>query len=172
MKLVKWLDNNFEVFLIAIMLIGLVAVMSLQVFMRYVMNSSLAWPEELSRYLFIWICFIGISYSTKEDLHLKVDIIFEYINKRLKNLLLIISDFSIFIFSIFMVIGGIDAYMTMAESMQTSSAMQLPFKFVYLALPVGFSLTTLRIIQKYILNFLVYKKSKIIFNGERKVSNC
>lgn len=172
MKLVKWLDNNFEVFLIAIMLVGLVAIMSLQVFMRYVMNSSLAWPEELSRYLFIWICFIGISYSTREDLHLKVDIVFEYISKRMKNILLIISDLSILIFSIFMIIGGIDAYMTMAESMQTSSAMKLPFKFVYLALPVGFGITTLRIIQKYILKFLALKNSKIIFKGERKVSNC
>lgn len=69
----------------------MVVIMALQVFMRYVLNASLSWPEELSRYLFIWFSFIGFSYVTKNDLHLKIDII-NFTNEKAKRFVSILGD--------------------------------------------------------------------------------
>lgn len=151
MKTLRWFDENLEIFLTSVTICALVVMMALQVFMRYVLNASLSWPEELGRYLFVWVCFIGVSYSARADTHLKIDIILEYVNPKVKIVFAVIRDLSFLIFSYYMVIGGIDVYKDMSETMQLSPALGLPYKFVYLALPVGFALTGLRIIQKYLL---------------------
>ena len=38
-----------------------VVIVVLQVFFRYVLNSSLSWSEEAARYLFIWAALLGFS---------------------------------------------------------------------------------------------------------------
>ncbi|PWA05536.1 TRAP transporter small permease [Pueribacillus theae] len=157
MKVVKWLDKNLEIFFMSFGLLVLVIIMGSQIFMRYVLNASLSWPEEISRYLFIWVAFIGISYAVKIDSHLKIDIVLEFVSRKVQVVFAVIRDLSFLIFSIFMIAGGIDVYDALASTMQTSPAMGIPFKFIYLALPVGFALTVFRIIQKYI-SVLRYKQ--------------
>ncbi|MEB1807473.1 MAG: TRAP transporter small permease [Bacillaceae bacterium] len=167
MKYIKWIDKHFEMVLISITMCSLIVIMSSQVFMRYVMNASLSWPEEISRYLFIWIAFIGISYATKGDLHLKIDILLEYVSPKIQSMFAVLRDIAIFLFSVIMVIGGIDVYNNLSGTMQTSAALGIPFKYVYLALPVGFGLTALRIIQKYILK--VTQKSSLASENKQSV---
>ena len=41
----------------------LILVVSIQVFCRYVLQDSLAWTEELARYLIIWSVLFGCSFA-------------------------------------------------------------------------------------------------------------
>ena len=63
--MIKWLDENLEEALLAMLLCGMALVMGIQVFSRYALGSSLSWSEELTRYMFIWSAFLSISYCTK-----------------------------------------------------------------------------------------------------------
>ena len=74
-KTLSWLDQHLEEVIIIILLGLMVIIMGIQVFMRYVLAKSLPWPEELTRYLFIWFVFLGISYGIRYNIHIKVDII-------------------------------------------------------------------------------------------------
>jgi len=53
------------------------AVMTLLVFcqvvMRYVFRNSLSWSEELARFIFMWLSWIGASYAVKERSHFRVE---------------------------------------------------------------------------------------------------
>ena len=40
------------------LLAGIVIIMGVQVFFRYVLNDSIIWAEEMSRYFLIWITFL------------------------------------------------------------------------------------------------------------------
>lgn len=66
MKIIKWLDDNFEEFILVILLLAMTLIMGIQVFTRYLLGNSLAWSEEITRYLFIWSGFISVSYCTKK----------------------------------------------------------------------------------------------------------
>lgn len=75
MRLLRWLDKYFEESLMLILLAAMVCIMGLQVFMRYVMQNSLSWPEEMTRYMFIWFVFLGISYGIRNDIHIRVNLL-------------------------------------------------------------------------------------------------
>ncbi len=47
----------------------------LQVFFRYCVSYSLDWPEELGRYLFIALVYIGSGYAERENKHLAITIL-------------------------------------------------------------------------------------------------
>ena len=72
-KMLKWLDENLDEFLMGIFLIGMVLIMGVQVLARYVFGASLSWSEEITRYLFIWSGFISVSYCTKKCISIKIE---------------------------------------------------------------------------------------------------
>src|SRR6185503_8800510 len=52
-----------------------VALVILQVFFRYVLNSSLSWSEEAARYLFIWAAVLGFSSSVEAQRLFRFDMV-------------------------------------------------------------------------------------------------
>jgi|SRR5690625_2173898 len=150
MKFLSWLTKYTEELFLSLSLISLVFIMGLQVFMRYVMNNSLAWPEELSRYIFIWFAFIGVSYAIRINAHLRIDILFNYVSERVRKLVETISDLFFLGFSVTVLIAGIHVFKSLLGTMQTSPGLDLPMAFVYLSLPVGFGLTIIRLIQNIV----------------------
>ena len=48
-KALKWLDAYLEESLLAVFLILMALIMGVQVFSRYVLQTSLSWSEELTR---------------------------------------------------------------------------------------------------------------------------
>ena len=73
MKIIRWLDDNLEEALLIALLVMMTLLMGLQVFSRYILNASLSWSEELTRYLFIWSGFLSISYCIKKWISIKID---------------------------------------------------------------------------------------------------
>lgn len=147
MKALKWLDENFEAFFLVVLSSIMVVVIFIQVFMRYVMQSSLSWSEELARYCFIWLIYIGISYGVKKQRHISVDAILLLFKERGKIIFSIIANLLFLVFAIFVVIYGYDISSKLLAWGQKSPANQIPMGLVYLAAPLGMAITAIRIIQ-------------------------
>lgn len=152
-KIILWLDKHLEESIMLVLLSGIVVIMGVQVFMRYVLKNSLAWPEELTRYLFIWFVFLGMGYGIRYDIHIRVDLL-EVICPQMKKLLYVIQDLLFLGFCIFMIRPSINGVMMMVRTGQTSAAMNLPIYYVYISLLAGFILSIFRFIQKYIFIFM------------------
>jgi TRAP-type C4-dicarboxylate transport system permease small subunit len=54
------------------------------VWWRYVLNSPIAWIEQVSNMLFIWIVFVGSAVLYRQKLHIAVDMFMEMLPDRLK----------------------------------------------------------------------------------------
>jgi TRAP-type C4-dicarboxylate transport system permease small subunit len=159
MFILKWLDEHFEECIMMVLMCIMVAIMTLQVFMRYVMNNSLSWPEEMTRYLFIWFVFLGISYAIKYDRHLRVDILLNYLPERFKKKLLFIDDVLFLVFAVYLIKPSLRVIQKLIETYQVSPALRMPMYIVYLGLLVGILLTLLRLIQKFISSVFLAKNN-------------
>lgn len=159
MKVLKWLDENLEEKIMSTALWGIVVIMGIQIIMRYVFKSSLAWSEEVSRYLFIWMVFVGISYGIKNGSHMRIDMLEHFIPK-LSKPLEILADICFIGFSGYMIGPGFTVIKSLIATGQDSPAGEIPMYIVYLGLLVGFFLVFFRIIQKYIMKFLQKKSVK------------
>ncbi len=156
MKLLKWLDNYAELAFMGICLAAITLIMFLQVVMRYVFKNALPWPEESCRYIFIWLSYIGISYSIKENSLMKVDIVHTLCPK-VAPYLNVLGDISIFIFCILMIKPGFAQVQKVMSMNTVSAAMSFPMWVVFLSLLVGVILGALRMIQRY---YLFFKNKK------------
>ncbi|WP_096437328.1 TRAP transporter small permease [Alteribacter populi] len=150
MRIIRWLDEHIEEVLLVIFSSIMIFIIALQVFMRYVIGDSLAWSEELARFSFIWLVYIGISYGIKKQRHIKVDVMLVLFKERGKIILNMISNVIFLAFAVVVVYYGNEIATRILELGQRSPGLGVPMGFVYLATPVGMGLTIIRLIQQLI----------------------
>jgi len=68
-----WILDRVTLFVLAVLLL----VVGAQIFARYVLNHSLFWSEELARYLFIYLVFLGSAIVLRRNGHIQVSFFVE-----------------------------------------------------------------------------------------------
>ena len=149
MKVIHWLDDNTEKVLLVLFSVIMVSVIFLQVVMRQ-FGSSLSWSEELARYCFIWMIYIGISYGVKEQKHVRIDAFLLLLNQKGQMILNFIVNLLFMAFAIFVIIYGTEIASQLLQFGQRSAAIQIPMGYVYMATPIGMGLTLIRLIQNQV----------------------
>lgn len=144
------------VFLLSVMVI----VISAQIMMRFILGSSIGWSEELARYCFIWLVFIGISYGVKKQRHISIDAIYRLLKGKQRVILHIIVNMLFLSFAVILLIYGGKISNQIYLWGQNSPALQINMGLVYMAAPVSMLLTSWRIIQQLLQHF------RTIRNGE------
>ncbi len=135
------LDINFCVIALAVMMV----VASMQIFFRYVLNSSLMWTEELCRFLLIWVSFLSVSCATKYDSHLYVDVIPAALKQnRVSAMILRWTRAAAWVgFSVYF---GYMGWSTFTRVVEYSQALYIQLKWIYLAIPVGMWAMAIRVL--------------------------
>jgi TRAP-type C4-dicarboxylate transport system permease small subunit len=77
----KLLTQPLELVLAAI-LVGIVGVTFVQVLFRYVLHLSLAWSEELARFLFLWLAALASAYAFKTRSHFAIRFVVDRLGAR------------------------------------------------------------------------------------------
>ena len=160
MKALKWLDDNLELLICSILTVILACTMILQVFCRYVLNHALTWPEEAACYIHLWYAFIGISYASKNGLHLRVDTFVNLFPQKVRTVFAVLADVTLLVFFVYMVYVGVGVTANLIQTNQLSSALRLPMWIVYLSLAVGCAMAALRTIQVYVQKILRWAKKR------------
>ena len=91
-KILRWLDGHLEEVFLGILLAVIACLIFLQILLRLFTGSTLSWPEEVSRYCFVYIAFICIPMCIRDNRMLKVDIIVDLFPKKLKTYLMYVGD--------------------------------------------------------------------------------
>lgn len=152
-KIVNWLDNNLEEFLLVIALAAMVVIMGIQVIARYVFGSSLSWSEELTRYIFVWAGFLSVSYCTKKCISIKVEQFVAMFPKRGKAVFKGVNHTFELILFLYLIPFAWKYLMSAVANGQTSPAMGIPMYYVQAAPLVGFVLTAIRVFQRWIIEW-------------------
>ncbi|MGP4073405.1 TRAP transporter small permease [Piscibacillus sp. B03] len=146
MVILKKIEQHLEEWLLVIFGSVMTAVIFLQVVMRE-MGNSLSWSEELGRYCFIWLVYIGISYGVKKQRHIKVDVLLVLLKDKWKVVLSLFANLLFLVFAALVVYYGTEISSNLLRLGQKSPALQIEMGIVYLAAPIGMGLTMFRLVQ-------------------------
>ena len=149
-RILKFIDDKFEEVIGTVILGVVVTLVFLGVVLRLVFTSGLPWQEELSRFGFVFVCYLGASYGMKTDDHIRITFVADALPKRVRKILRVITDIIWIAFNVFVVIVSIDYYLRQRDFLGLSGILKIPLHYVFLTIPVGFAMLTLRLIQQYI----------------------
>lgn len=150
MKLLKLIDDKFEMAICVTLMSIMSVLLFVQVIMRYVVGQSLSWSEELARYIFIWLIYLGISYGAKIMKHIKIEAALAAFPERLRPYVVILGDIIFLCFALYICYAGHNMVVRQMRLGQTSPAMGMPMWILYAAPMVGFGLTAIRQLQTII----------------------
>lgn len=102
-KVVKAIDKAEDTCLI-VMFAAMVGIIFFQVIMRYVFNNSLSWSEEMGKFLFVWISWLGISIGHRRKEHIRITLLVDKLPYKLNKFMEALSEI------ILIIICGITMY--------------------------------------------------------------
>jgi TRAP-type C4-dicarboxylate transport system permease small subunit len=104
---------------------------------RYLFNSPIQWAEELARYAFIWVVFMGAVVCTKRKRHITIDILLSALPSRVSAWVRVVADLCTLAVALAIVYYG--AKLTAAAT-QITATLRVPHYVVYIVVPVSAAL--------------------------------
>lgn len=124
---------------IVIVLMGIMTVLvSAQIISRYVFNFPLGWTEEMARFSFVWVSFLGASALMQVREHINVTVFVDVFPPRLRTLCGFLANCCGLICIYFFFIGGIA--LTTNEWQQLAPATEVPMGWIYVVIPASAAL--------------------------------
>jgi len=112
-----------------------VAVVFLQVIARYVLQIPIGWTEEVARFAFIWMVFLGIAITERQKAHFRITFVVDRFPGRARFALWLLGEILIFGALGWLLVESI-RFVGMGAR-QVSAAMEMRLHYVYAALPAA-----------------------------------
>ena len=130
-----WMDKILSI-ACAVLLTFMTVLVLIQVFSRYILNSPVAFTEELVRYSLIWTGFIGAAYAFSTREHMSLTLIRDKFTGKAHTALLVVIDGLILLMAIFVfTIGGFK--LAVSASREFSALLGIPRSLVYAIAPIS-----------------------------------
>ncbi len=133
--ILRWSVSNSLEICAAAMLVTICVIVFAGVFFRYFLHIGLGWTEELSRYLQIWMTFIGATIAVKRWSHFQLTIINQWIPASAHTFTRVFSILVVMTLAGILIKYGID--ITRVSWNQTSPMMSWNFGYLYIVVPVS-----------------------------------
>ena len=121
-----------------ILLVIMVFIVFIQVIMRYILGHSLSWSEELTRYMFVWLIYLGVNLGIKGDMQIKIDVLDLALKGKRRKILNIVAA----------AVGSY--YLIQVGFRAISPSLHLPMWIVYVVFPIGFALDFIEVIRRIV----------------------
>lgn len=117
------------------LLVGMVLVILAQVVFRYALNLSLAWTEEVGRYLFVWVCLLGAALAYRLGQHSGYETVVQALPRAAARWVMNGVDLAVGLFAVILIVAARE----LIESGlgQLTPATQVRIGYVYLAFPLS-----------------------------------
>lgn len=135
--------NHFEEAVIVAMFAVMVIVIFVQVIMRKTGN-SLTWSEELGKFLFVWISWLGISLGQRKGEHIKITMLTDRLPFRMAQIVNIVSDLVVILICAVITYYGVQ--LVQAQVNVHYAGIKISTSWGYLAVALGCALMIIRTI--------------------------
>jgi TRAP-type C4-dicarboxylate transport system permease small subunit len=143
----KKLFDHLEEVLGACIIFGMALLTFINVITRYAITYSLAFTEELTISMFVWITLLGASIAFRKNAHLAVTVCYDMVSPRWKKIFFFIANACCLIFFFLLLRLGTSQVMDEWELSATSDGLGIPTCIYSAGMPVFSVLIIVRILQ-------------------------
>ncbi len=111
------------------------------VVLRYVFHTSLGFYDELARFVFVWMSFLGAASGVKRHGHFGVSLVLKRFPGRLRQAVEIFNTLGMMLFAGILIVKGLT--MVRLTVRQLSPAMEIPVSYLYAPVPISGALMIL-----------------------------
>lgn len=147
-KLIKGISKVL-LYIAAILVFFMIAIITINVILRYFFHKSIYWSVEISDYTMIWSVFLASASLLCNDDHLKINALESALKGNAKKALKIVGYAIIAIFGIWLTSSAVK-FVASTGNQTVSTVRWLPMNFIYIVIPVSGVMFTLICILKII----------------------
>jgi TRAP-type C4-dicarboxylate transport system permease small subunit len=165
--MLKSLDRNAERWALLVFYTMLVLTMAIEVLRREIFSYSSIWGEEVVRYAFIYLVWIGAAAAVRERAHIRIDVLFNYVSPRVKAGLYILGDLVMLLIAVLAVYLSAETVAVASKFGSVSQGLRVSMVWFLLAVPVGFTLMIVRLLQSLARDVADLRAGRPAYDGER-----
>ena len=167
MKILEKLNQNAERWALLVFYVILVMTMAIEVLRREIFSYSSIWGEEIVRYSFIYLAWIGAAAAVKDRIHIRIDVIMHYLGPRSKAVLYIFGDLVMFGVAVIALYWSWETVHVSWKFGSVSHGLRISMVWFLLAVPIGFALVLLRLTQSLLRDMRSLRDGTPVFEGDK-----
>jgi TRAP-type C4-dicarboxylate transport system permease small subunit len=166
-RILDALNKNAERWALLVFYVMLVATMFIEVLRREVLSFSSIWGEEIVRYSFIYLAWIGAASAVRERGHIRIDVLMHYVGPRMKALLYIFGDLVMGVVAVIAIYYSWEVVHTAWKFGSVTDGLRISRVWFLLAVPIGFSLVLFRLIQSLMRDIADLRAGRPVYEGDK-----
>ena len=166
MSILQRINNDAEKWALLVFYVMLVMTMAIEVVRREVFAYSSIWGEEIVRYSFIYLAWVGAAAAVKERAHIRIDLLMHYVSPKIKILLYIFGDLVMVAVAITALYWSWESVAVSWKFGSVSHGLRLSMVWFLLAVPIGFSLIIVRLTQSLMRDIKAFRDGSPVYEGD------
>ena len=163
----KRLDDNAERWLLLGFYAMIVATIVVEVVRRFILSYSSIWGEEIARYAFIYLAWVGASAAVKDRAHIRIDVLLHYLSRRAKAAVYLLGDFCMLGVAVLALYTAIESIETSVRFGSVTHGLRISLAWFLAAVPLGFSLMIYRLGQSIWRDLGDLRRGRPVFEGAK-----
>ncbi|WP_282607107.1 TRAP transporter small permease [Pelagibius sp. Alg239-R121] len=161
------LDRNGERWLLLVFYSTIVVTIAMEVIRRFTLSYSSIWGEEIARYAFIYLAWVGASAAVRERAHIRIDVLLHYLPPRGKAVIYLFGDFATLILAVIAVYWSLETVQTSLKFGSVTHGLRISQAWFLAAVPLGFSMMLFRLVQSIRRDLIDLRHGRDVFDGNR-----
>ena len=166
-SLIARIDKDGERWLMLGFYALIVAVIGVEVFRRFVLSYSSVWGEEVARYAFIYLVWIGAASAIRDRAHIRIDIVMHLLSPRGRAAIYLLGDFATLVLAVIGLYWSLAPVMTSVEYGSVTHGLRISQAWFFAAVPLGFAMILFRIVQSMRRDLSDLRQGRPVFEGRR-----
>jgi TRAP-type transport system small permease protein len=134
LKLIGQGLEKLVVYTVLLLMAVLVSLVFIQVVLRYVFSNGMVWVEELDRYIFVWLMFLGITMGVYKQKHIAITAVSDRLKGLSKSIQLLVH---IITGSFFAVLCWQGIEFVMVNMTGTAAVLPINLGIIYSIIPIS-----------------------------------
>lgn len=166
-EILKEIDQNGERYLLLPLYTMIVVTISMEVVRRALFSYSSIWAEEIARYAFIYVAWIGASSAIKERAHIRIDVLLPLFSSKVRGCIFLFGDIVTMILAVLAIYWSMEPVINSIHYGSVTHGLRISQAWFLAAVPLGFSMMCIRLIQSMARDIRDLRGNRPVFEGNK-----